>query len=225
MKVLIIEDETELCDSIISFLKGEGHVCEAAGSCRAAQDKIAVFAYDLVLADLNLPDGSGIDIIRELRESKFPGGIIIISARDALDDRIAGLNTGADDYLIKPFHLAELNARVKSLMRRVLYKGDNRIVHHELVVLPDEHKAFVEEQELDLTRKEFDMLLFMVTNKDRVLSKEALAEHVWGDYIDSADSFGFVYAHIKNLRKKLELLGVGKYLKTVYGVGYKFTDA
>jgi DNA-binding response OmpR family regulator len=224
MKVLIIEDETELCDSMSAYLKSEGYVCEAAVSCDAAREKIALYTYDLALVDLNLPDGSGFEIIRELRETRFAGGIIIISARDALDDRIAGLNTGADDYLIKPFHLAELNARVKSLMRRVLYKGDSQIVHHELVIMPDEHKAFVQNELLDLTRKEFDMLLFLVTNKDKVLSKEVLAEHVWGDYIDSADSFGFVYAHIKNLRKKLDLVGVGKYLKTVYGVGYKFTE-
>lgn len=225
MKVLIIEDEAELSESIVTFLKGEGHVCEAAYTCGMALEKIALYAYDLVLVDLNLPDGNGFMIIRELRDSRFAGGIIIISARDALDDRIEGLDTGADDYLIKPFHLAELNARVKSLMRRVLYKGDNQIVHHEIVILPDERKAYVNEVLLDLTRKEFDMLLFMAANKDKVLSKELLAEHIWGDYIDSADSFGFVYAHIKNLRRKLDNLEVGKYLKTVYGVGYKFCDA
>jgi len=225
MKILIVEDETELSESMASYLKSEGHVCEIAYACVPALEKIALYEYDVVLVDLNLPDGNGMQIIRELKDMKFAGGIIIISARDALDDRIKGLDTGADDYLVKPFHLAELNARVKSLMRRVLYKGDNQMVHHEMVIIPDERKVYVHEVLLDLTRKEFDMLMFMAANKDKVLSKEVLAEHVWGDYIDSADSFGFVYAHIKNLRRKLDQMGVGKYLKTVYGVGYKFTDA
>jgi DNA-binding response OmpR family regulator len=224
MKILIVEDETELCDSIVTFLKSEGYVCEAANSCDAALEKTSLYDYDIVLVDLNLPDGSGIQIIRKLKETKFNGGIIIISARDTLDDRISGLNTGADDYLIKPFHLAELNARIKSLMRRVYYKGDNDITHHEILIKSDEHKVFVNGELLDLTKKEFDMLLFLITNKDKVISKETMAEHVWGDYIDSADSFGFVYAHIKNLRRKLDQKGAGDYLQTIYGVGYKFID-
>jgi DNA-binding response OmpR family regulator len=224
MKILVVEDEVELCDSFLTCLKSEGYVCEAAYTCETALEKISLYTYDLVIVDLNLPDGNGMQIIRELKGAKFTGGIIIISARDALDDRITGLEKGADDYLIKPFHLTELNARIKSLMRRMLYKGNNDIAHNEILIKPDEHKVFIHGELLDLTKKEFDMLLFLVTNKDKVLSKETMAEHLWGDYIDSADSFGFVYAHIKNLRRKLDQKGVGRYLQTIYGVGYKFID-
>jgi len=213
MKILIVEDEIELSESIVSYLKSEGYLCEYALTYDSAIDKISLYAYDIILVDLNLPDGNGIQIIRKLKESDFKGGIIITSARETLDDRISGLNSGADDYLIKPFHLAELNARIKSLTRRVLFKGGNTITLND-----------IKGKLMDLTRKEFDLLLFLVTNKDRVLSKESIAEHLWGDYIDSADSFDFVYAHIKNLRKKLTNKGVGKYLQTVYGVGYKFIE-
>ena len=225
MKILIVEDEKELLESIVSFLKSEGYVCTAALNYETAIDKIKRFGYDLVLVDLNLPDGSGIEIIRQLKEMKFKGGIIIASARDTLDDRILGLDTGADDYLVKPFHLAELNARIKSLTRRVMFKGDEDIIHQEIQIKPDEHKVFIHGELLDLTKKEFEMLLFFVTNKDKVLSKESIAEHLWGDYMDSTYSYDFVYAHIKNLRKKLIDKGAGKYLQTVYGVGYKFTDS
>lgn len=224
MKILIVEDEVELSESIVSYLKSEGYICESAYTFDSATEKISLYEYDIILVDLNLPDGNGIHIIKKLKESGFKGGIIITSARDTLDDRITGLNTGADDYLIKPFHLAELNARIKSLTRRVLFKGDSSIVHGEIQIKPDEHEVYIRGELLELTRKEFEMLLFLVTNKDKVLSKESIAEHLWGDYIDSADSFDFVYAHIKNLRKKLMDHNAGNYLQTVYGVGYKFVD-
>ena len=224
MKILIIEDEIELSESIVSYLKSEGYLCEHALTYDSAIDKISLYAYDIILVDLNLPDGNGIQIISKLKESEFKGGIIITSARNTLDDRISGLNTGADDYLIKPFHLAELNARIKSLTRRVFFKGDNTITLNEIKIKAETHEVYIKGKLMDLTRKEFDLLLFLVTNKDKVLSKESIAEHLWGDYIDSADSFDFVYAHIKNLRKKLTNEGVGKYLQTVYGVGYKFVE-
>jgi DNA-binding response OmpR family regulator len=222
MKVLIIEDEIELSESIVSYLKGEGYLCEHALTYDSATEKISLYPYDIILVDLNLPDGNGIQIIKKLKETSFKGGIIITTARDTLEDRINGLNSGADDYLIKPFHLAELNARIKSLTRRVIFKGDNEIVANEIKIKPDEHEVYIKGHLIDLTKKEFDLLLFLVTNEDRVLSKESIAEHLWGDYIDSTDSFDFVYAHIKNLRKKLIDKGVGDYLQTVYGVGYKF---
>ena len=224
MKILIIEDEIELSESIVSYLKSEGYLCEHALTYDSAIDKISLYAYDIILVDLNLPDGNGIQIISKLKESEFKGGIIITSARNTLDDRISGLNTGADDYLIKPFHLAELNARIKSLTRRVFFKGDNTITLNEIKIKAETHEVYIKGKLMDLTRKEFDLLLFLVTNKDKVLSKESIAEHLWGDYIDSADSFDFVYAHIKNLRKKLTSKGAGKYLQTVYGVGYKFVE-
>jgi len=224
MKILIVEDEIELSESIVSYLKSEGYLCEHALTYDSATDKISLYEYDIIVVDLNLPDGNGIQIIKKLKESVFKGGIIITSARDTLDDRILGLNTGADDYLIKPFHLAELNARIKSLTRRVLFKGSNTITINEIEIKPDAHEVYIKGKLMDLTRKEFDLLLFLVTNKEKVLSKESIAEHLWGDYIDSADSFDFVYAHIKNLRRKLLNEGVGKYLQTVYGVGYKFIE-
>jgi DNA-binding response OmpR family regulator len=223
MKILIVEDEIELLDSILSYLKSEGYLCEYADSFNSATEKISLFEYDLVVVDLNLPDGNGIQIIRNLKETNFKGGIIIISARNTLDDRILGLDTGADDYLIKPFHLPELNARIKSLTRRVLFKGSSIITVNKIRIDTDTHEAFIGEELLDLTKKEFELLLFLVTNQGKVLSKESIAEHLWGDYIDSTDSFDFVYAHIKNLRKKLMEKEVGDYLQTVYGVGYKFT--
>jgi len=224
MKILIVEDEIELSESIMFYLKNEGYICEYALTYDSAIEKITLYLYDIVVVDLNLPDGNGINIIKRLKDSNFEGGIIITSARQSLDDRILGLNAGADDYLVKPFHLAELNARIKSLIRRVVFKGGATITFGDIYIKIDEHQAFINESLLDLTKKEFDLLLFLITNKGRVLSKESIAEHLWGDYIDSSDSFGFVYAHIKNLRKKLLDNGVGDYLQTVYGVGYKFVE-
>lgn len=224
MKILIVEDETELLDSIASYLKSEGYLCEQAQNYDSAIDKISLYLYDIIVVDLNLPDGNGIQIIRKLKESEFKGGIIIISARNTLDDRILGLDSGADDYLIKPFHLPELNARIKSLARRVLFKGSNIIILNQIRIDADKHEVYIRDELLSLTKKEFDLLLFLVTNKGKVISKESIAEHLWGDYIDSADSFDFVYAHLKNLRRKLIERNAGDYLQTVYGVGYKFTD-
>jgi DNA-binding response OmpR family regulator len=224
MKILIVEDELELSESIKSYLQNEGYLCEYALNYDTAIEKISLYQYDILVVDLNLPDGNGINIIQKLKETNFEGGIIITSARSSLDDRILGLNSGADDYLVKPFHLAELNARIKSLLRRVLFKGGSAITFGEIIIKTDEHLVYIKDNLLELTKKEFDLLLFLTTNKERVISKESIAEHLWGDYIDSADSFGFVYAHIKNLRKKLLDNGVGDYLQTVYGVGYKFTE-
>ncbi len=224
MKILIVEDEIELSESIVTYLKIEGYLCEYALTCDSAIEKISLYEYDIIVVDLNLPDGNGIQIIKKLKESDFKGGIIITSARETLEDRILGLNSGADDYLIKPFHLAELNARIKSLTRRVFFKGNNNITLNEIKIIPNAHEVYIKGTLIDLTKKEFDLLLFLATNKDKVLSKESIAEHLWGDYIDSTDSFDFVYAHIKNLRKKLIEKGVGNYLQTVYGVGYKFVE-
>lgn len=223
MKILIVEDELELSESMVSFLKSEGNLCEQALTFEAAIEKISLYAYDIILVDLNLPDGNGIQLIKKLKENNFKGGIIIASARDTVEERIMGLNSGADDYLVKPFHLAEMNARIKSLSRRVQFKGENLLVFHEITVKPDEREVFINNEPVELTKKEFDILLFMITNKDKVISKESIAEHLWGDYMDAADSFDFVYAHIKNLRKKLIDRGVGDYLQNVYGVGYKFS--
>jgi DNA-binding response OmpR family regulator len=222
MKILLVEDEKGLSASIISYFKMGGYVCELAGDYSTALEKIAVYKYDCALIDINLPDGSGLDIIRQLKKGNDPAGIIIISARDTIDDRIEGLNLGADDYLVKPFDLAELNARVRSLIRRISFSGSNIIVAGKLSIFPDEFQVKVGNDLLDLTKKEYNLLLFLISNNNRVIAKETIAEHLWGDNIDMANSYDFVYAHIKNLRKKLQEKGLQEYIQTIYGIGYKF---
>ena len=222
MKILIVEDEKGLATSILSYLKMGGHVCELAPSYKVANEKIQLYKYDCALIDINLPDGSGLDVIKQLKKGNAPTGIIIISARDTIDDRINGLDLGADDYLVKPFDLAELNARIKSLFRRMSFNGSNTIEVGELTIFPDEFKVEHKNKPFDLTKKEYNLLMFFVANSNRVLAKETIAEHIWGDNIDMADSYDFVYAHIKNLRKKLQDKGLQDYIRTIYGIGYKF---
>jgi DNA-binding response OmpR family regulator len=222
MKILLVEDEKGLSGSITGFLKMNAYVCELAETYQQAIEKIKLYEYDCVLVDLNLPDGSGLDIIKKLKENKRAVGIIIISARDTIDDRIKGLEMGADDYLVKPFDLAELNARIKSLIRRISFSGNNVINAGELQIFPDENKVTHSGELIDLTRKEYNLLLFLVSNANRVLAKETIAEHLWGDNVDMADSYDFVYAHVKNLRKKLNDCNLGNYIQTIYGIGYKF---
>ena len=222
MKILIIEDEKSLSDSVVEYLATEGHVCEAVYNYSDAVDKIELYEYDCAIVDINLPDGSGLDIIKRIKTKLSSLGIIIISGRNSLENRIEGLEIGADHYLTKPFHLAELNAHLKSINRRINFSGQNEIIVNEIKILPDEHKAFVNDLEVKLTRKEYDLLLFFISNKNRVINKISLAEYLWGDFMDKADSFRFIYTHIKNLRKKLLKLGCQDYIQTVYGVGYKF---
>ncbi len=222
MKILLVEDEKSLSASIISYFKLSGYVCELAGDYKSAVEKIAVYKYDCAIIDLNLPDGSGLDIIKQLKKENDPTGIIIISARDTIDDRIEGLNLGADDYLVKPFDLAELNARVRSLIRRITFSGSNTIEAGKLSINPDEFQVKAGDELLDLTKKEYNLLLFFISNQNRVIAKETIAEHLWGDNIDMANSYDFVYAHIKNLRKKLQEKGLQEYIQTIYGIGYKF---
>lgn len=222
MKILIIEDEKALAESIGLYLSDEGYVCEFAYDYQNASSKINDYDYDCVIVDINLPDGSGLNIIRELKENRSTSGIIIISARNSLDDRITGLDIGADDYLVKPFNLSELNARIKSVIRRISFGGSNEIIFNEIRIDTDAIKVFVNDNNVNLTKKEYDLLIFFVSNKDRVLTKESIGENVWGDYADTLASFDFIYTHIKNLRKKLLDRGCSDYLKNVYGVGYKF---
>ena len=222
MKILIIEDEKALSDSVVEYLTTEGNLCEAVYNFSEAVEKIELYKYDCVIVDINLPDGSGLEIIKRIKESHISLGIIIISGRGSLDNRIEGLEIGADHYLTKPFHLAELNAHLKSINRRINFSGHNEITSNEIKILPDEHRVFVCEKELKLTKKEYDLLLFFISNKNRVITKISLAEYLWGDFMDTADSFDFIYTHIKNLRKKLLKLGCEDYIQTVYGVGYKF---
>jgi DNA-binding response OmpR family regulator len=225
MKILIIEDEKVLSESIADFLAKEGFVCETALTFAMAQEKINLYKYDCIIVDITLPDGVGLNIIRELKHLGDNTGIIIISARSALDDKVAGLEIGADDYLTKPFHLSELNARIKSLIRRKTFDGKKEIELNEIKILPDSAEVFINNEPIVLTRKEYELLMFFISNKNRILTKEMLAEHLWGDEMDISDSFDFIYTHIKNLRKKMLEKTDNDYITTIYGMGYKFKTA
>jgi len=225
MKLLLIEDEKALATSIQNYFQRENFICEWASDYETALEKINIYRYDCVLVDIMLPDGDGLSAVRELKK-KFPDtGIIIISAKNSLDDKIAGLNMGSDDYLTKPFHLSELNARVQAVIRRRNFQGNQRITFGKVIIDPQEHFVTVEGQEVILTRKEYDLLVYLIANKNRVLTKESIAEHLWGDDADMMDNFDFIYTHIKNLRKKLMDKGAPDYLRSIYGVGYKFSEA
>jgi DNA-binding response OmpR family regulator len=222
MKILIVEDEKALSNSIEEYLLEEKHLCEAVYTYGDAAEKIDLYEYDCIIVDINLPDGSGLDLIRLIKQKLITSGIIIVSARNSLENRIEGLEKGADNYLTKPFSLAELNALLKSINRRISFNGRNEIVVNEIRLLPDEYKIFIHENEFKCTKKEYDLLLFFISNKNKVIPKTSLAKHLWGDYMDSADSYDFIYTHIKNLRQKLIKNGCADYIQTVYGIGYKF---
>jgi DNA-binding response OmpR family regulator len=222
MKILIVEDEVALAESIVQYLEGEGYVCEMALDFLSASRKVHDYDYECILLDINLPDGNGLDIIRELKAKQKTAGIIIISARNSTADRIMGLDLGADDYLVKPFNLSELSSRIKSVLRRVYFSGNNEIIFNEIRVDLNAIQVFVHDELVQLTKKEYDLLLFFLSNKNRVLTKESIGENLWGDYADTLDSLDFIYTHIKNLRKKLVDKGLDNYLQNVYGIGYKF---
>ncbi|WP_297088096.1 response regulator transcription factor [uncultured Draconibacterium sp.] len=223
MKVLLIEDEPEISELISNFLKSENYLVEKAVDYRSAQDKIASFDYDCILLDIMLPDGNGLSLLKELAKMDKSDGVIIISAKNSIDDKVKGLELGADDYLTKPFHMAELNARIKSVLRRKNGENSSFVELNNVKISFDERLAKVDEQVLDLNRKEFDILVFLATNKNRIVSKSAIAENIWGDYIDQADDFDFIYSQVKNLRKKLRTYQAQIEIATVYGIGYKLT--
>ena len=223
MKLLLIEDEHVMAQSIMEYLRENGYVVEHALSFATAEEKIEVYHYDCILVDIMLPGGNGLDLVRSLKKQNSAAGILILSAKNALDDRLQGLELGADDYLAKPFHLAELNARIKAILRRRQFAGNAELSYAEIKINPDARQVFVLDKAIDLTRKEYDLLLFLFINKNRVLTRETIAEHLWGDDADQMDNFDFIYSHVKNLRKKLNDHGANDYLKAVYGVGYKFS--
>ncbi|WP_416448307.1 response regulator transcription factor [Leeuwenhoekiella sp. A2] len=223
MKILIAEDERELQQSIATYLQRDGNVCEIASDYNDAAYKLDLYDYDLVILDVNLVTGSGIDLLKKLKKAKSEAGVIIISANNSLDDKLEGLDLGADDYITKPFHLAELNSRIKAVLRRGKFGGDETISFNEIKIDTKSRTAYINNKAMNLTRKEYDLLLFFITNQGRVLSKEIIAEHLWGDSSDLLDSFDFIYVHINNLRKKLTSAGA-KYIKTAYGSGYKFIE-
>lgn len=224
MKLLLVEDQPELAVSIQNYFLKEGDVCEYANSYRSASEKLYGYQYDVLILDIMLPDGNGLELLEVVKQNWSDMGVIIISAKNALDDKLQGLDLGADDYLPKPFHLAELNARIKAVFRRRMQKGHDQLVFNEITIDLETREASVHDQILDLTRKEFDLLHYFIVNQRRMLTKQSIAEHLWGDYMDTADSFDFVYQHIKNLRKKIMKAGGNDYLKTVYGVGYKMHE-
>ena len=221
MKLLLVEDEAALRDTLVDVLRQGGYVVEVAANFAQAHEKIKLYQYDCVLVDLTLPDGNGLDLIRTLKADGSAAGVLVITARDGLDDRVQGLDLGADDYLVKPFHLSELNARLRAIIRRRQFQGQHHIVFRDLVVWPENAQVFVHNEPLTLTKKEYDLLLYLLASPNRVLTKEAIAEHLWGDDADASDSFDFIYTHFKNLRKKLQEKGAEHYIQTIYGVGYR----
>lgn len=222
MKILVVEDNIELAQNMSDYLLREGYISERAANYRDAVDKLAAFAYDCVVLDIMLPDGNGLQIVEFIKSQKLLCGILIVSAKDSLDDKVTGLELGADDYLTKPFHLAELNARLKAIFRRKQLGGDNEIIFKEISINTDKMEVLVKEQALELTKKEYALLLYFLTNKNRVITRQSVAEHLWGDYTENLVNFDFVYQHVKNLRKKIEQAGGTDYIDTVYGIGYKF---
>ncbi|MCF0055847.1 response regulator transcription factor [Dyadobacter sp. CY356] len=221
MKILIIEDEAELQEVIRQSLEKESFLVETASDYTSALDKIISFNYDCILLDIMIPGGSGLDILQELKDLDKSDNVIIISAKDSLDDKLTGLDLGADDYLTKPFHIAELNARIKSVLRRKSFGGKNTIELANVKLDTDDRTVHIAGELLVLNRKEFDILSYMIVNKNRLVNKTSLAEHVWGDHMDEADDYEFIYSQIKNLRKKLKDSQAGVEIQAVYGLGYK----
>jgi len=224
MKILIVEDEVEILESIVSFLKNEDYICEKATTYFDAEDKLVSFKYDVVVLDINLPDGSGIDLLKLIKDQNPDTGVLIVSARDSLDDKLEGLDLGADDYITKPFHLAELNSRINSLIRRRNFGGSESIVFNEIEIDPTSKTVSIDNKPIELTKKEYNLLLYFISNKNKVVTKESIAEHLWGDEIEMADSYDFIYTHLGNLRKKMKKFGSKDYVKTMYGLGYKFAE-
>jgi len=224
MKILIIEDELELLIAINNFLVKENFICELAENYRKADERLSIYEYDIILLDITLPDGNGLLLLETIKKHQKRAGVIIISAKNALDDKLNGLDLGADDYITKPFHLSELNSRIKAVLRRKQYDGSDIITFNEISINTGSKTLSINGNELALTKKEYDLILFFLINKNRVLTKEAIAEHLWGDNIDMADSFDFIYTHLNNIRKKIKHAGGNDYIKTIYGMGYKLSQ-
>ena len=224
MKILIVEDDASLREIIERGLRSEGYVVESAANFAVADDKIAGYSYDCILLDIMLPDGNGLRLLEHIKSLKKSDHVIIISARDSLDDKVTGLDLGADDYLAKPFYMAELSARIKSVLRRSAGSVDNKIVKGNVAVDLGSRRVEVDGKEVALLKKEFDILLYFMQRPGHIVDKAMLAESVWGDHIDAVDNFDFVYAQVKNLRKRLDAAGASVTIKAVYGFGYKLAE-
>lgn len=222
MKLLIVEDEISMQQSIHAYFTKSGYICEIAGTQKSAEEKIQLYHYDCVILDITLPDGNGLRILEQLKKRKTKTGVIILSAKNSLDDKVAGLTMGADDYLSKPFHFTELNARVTAIVRRLHFQGNNQIEIGNIRFELEAQKVFIVDKELILKKKEYELLLFFVSNTERIISKSSLAEHIWGDNSDRTDSFDFLYSQIKNLRRRLNENASEYNIQAIYGLGYKF---
>jgi DNA-binding response OmpR family regulator len=225
MKLLIIEDEPGMRENMLRSLQQEHYVVETACDYDSARQKLGIYHYDCILLDIGLPGGTGFELLEELKNEGRKDAVLIVSAKDSIQDKVAGLDLGADDYLSKPFHFAELHARVKSLLRRKSLNGSNVITVQNIVADTTQRSVSVNGIDLPLNRKEYEIIVYLLINKDRLVNKAALAEHVWGDKIDEANSFDFIYSQIKNLRKKLRDNNASVELKAVYGIGYKLTES
>jgi len=225
LKILIIEDEEGLRESIEEYFTEAGNICETACDYQTALSKVNLYRYDCILLDITLPGGNGISLLKNIKDNNYTDGILIISAKNSLDDRLEGLDLGADDYLVKPFHLSELKARVTAIIRRKSYNGSNLLTFNEISIDLLGKEVKVGKQTIKFTRKEYALLLYFIANKGKVISKNAIAEHLWGDGVDMADNFDFIYSHIKNIRKKLIEAGSKDYIQAAYGMGYKFTES
>lgn len=224
MKILIVEDEPEMRENIVRSLQQEHYIVEIAEDYFSAKEKLGIYDYDCILLDIGLPGGNGLELLKDLKKEGKEAGVIIVSARGSIDDKVSGLDLGADDYLPKPFHMAELHARIKSLIRRKSLGGNSVITINNINIDTQQRTVVADEKEILLNRKEFDVLLYLAVNNNRLVNKSALAEHVWGDYIDEVNSFDFIYSQIKNLRKKLKDNNAKVEILAIYGVGYKLTD-
>ncbi|MDF2192420.1 response regulator transcription factor [Paraflavitalea sp. CAU 1676] len=223
MKLLLVEDEPLLMEEMERYLSEQGYRCEKATNFAEGEEKIALYEYDAIVLDITLPGGNGLKLLELLKKQHKEAGVLIVSARDSLTDKLAGLGLGADDYITKPFHLEELNARVNAILRRKSFSGHNRILIDDLVIDTTAQEVRWQDAVIALTRKEYELLLYFIVNKNRVVSKQSIAEHLWGDHYDMADNYDTVYVHTMNLRKKITALSGIDYIKTVYGMGYKFT--
>jgi DNA-binding response OmpR family regulator len=225
MKILVVEDEKALASSIVSYLSKEQIHCEVATDYINGLDKVISYEYDCILLDIGLPGGSGITLLRKLRDLKRMDGVIIISAHGAIEEKLEGLKIGADDYIVKPFHLPELAARIEAVVRRKQFSGLNKSEFGVIMINRDSKSVFVNNVQLTLSKSEYELLVFLAANKNRVITKHSIAEHLNGDDAELVDNFDFLYAHVKNLKKKLTSAGCPDYIKTMYGIGYKFEIA
>ncbi len=221
-KVLIVEDEKALSDNIYHYLSSENMVCDVASDYWSAIEKTGLYEYSCIILDILLPGGSGLDVLQQLKKTNNTAGVLIISAKNSTDDKINGLNIGADDYLAKPFHLAELKARVDAITRRKLFDGKNEIIFGALVINMDERTLKTNSKNIALTKKEFELLVYFLVNKNKVVTKEAIVQYLWGNEVEMVRNYDFIYTHIKNVRKKIMEAGCPDYIHVIYGMGYKF---